>query len=98
MIFLSNPSALTIDGTVLDPTVTAVPLGAGWNMVSFLRFIQLDVQTAAEGVSANLVLIKDGDGQVYWPEFDINSIGNMLPGKGYQVYMGGADNLYYLQN
>ena len=33
----------------------------------------------------NLVILKDEVGSVYWPQFALNSIGNMCPGKGYQI-------------
>ena len=29
--------------------------------------------------------MKDENGNVYWPEFSLNNIGNMEPGEGYQV-------------
>ena len=35
--------------------------------------------------SANLIIMKDQSGNVYWPQFGLNSIGNMCPGKGYQI-------------
>jgi len=35
----------------------------------------------------NLTILKDEEGNVYWPMFLLNSIGDMCPGKGYQVKM-----------
>ena len=35
----------------------------------------------------NLEIIKDEEGDVYWPMFGLNSIGDMCPGQGYQVKM-----------
>ena len=34
-----------------------------------------------------LTILKDENGSVYWPMFGLNSIGEMFPGKGYQVKM-----------
>ena len=33
----------------------------------------------------NVIILKDEEGNVYWPEFEINSIGNMCPGEGYRI-------------
>ena len=30
-------------------------------------------------------ILKNSVGDVYWPEFGLNSIGNMSPGEGYQI-------------
>ena len=36
-------------------------------------------------VEDNLIIIKDEDGNVYWPEYNLNSIGDLLPGEGYRI-------------
>ena len=36
--------------------------------------------------------MKDASGNVYWPAFDLNSLGDMCPGQGYQVKMN-ADSM-----
>ena len=38
-------------------------------------------------VSADLVLVKNGAGQVYWPAYGINQIGAWNQDDGYQVYI-----------
>ncbi|MEA3446476.1 MAG: T9SS type A sorting domain-containing protein, partial [Bacteroidota bacterium] len=47
---------------------------------------------------ADLTILKDGAGQVYWPGFNLNMIGNMLPGGGYQAKLTVASTLTYLAN
>jgi hypothetical protein len=44
-----------------------------------------------------LVLVKNGSGQIYWPDtnFNLNSIITMNPGEGYQIYMNAAGTLTY---
>ena len=46
-------------------------------------------------VEDNLIIIKDEDGNVYWPEYNLNSIGDMLPGEGYRVKILNPSNLIY---
>ena len=36
-------------------------------------------------VVSQLTILKDEDGDVYWPLVNINTIGNMNPGEGYQI-------------
>ena len=33
----------------------------------------------------DLIIVKNETGNVYWPLFNINSIGNLTNGKGYQI-------------
>ena len=42
-----------------------------------------------------LIILKDQFGNVYWPEFELNSIGNMCPGSGYQIKLAAAANFSY---
>jgi hypothetical protein len=42
-----------------------------------------------------LLIIKDENGNVFWPLFDLNSIGNMDPGEGYQTKMENTEVFSY---
>jgi len=44
-----------------------------------------DIVQFFEPYADGVVIIKDEDGNVYWPEYELNSIGNMSPGEGYQI-------------
>ena len=33
--------------------------------------------------------MKDELGNVYWPTYNLNNIGNMQPGEGYQIKLAG---------
>ena len=55
-----------------------------------MGYLHLDCNNAADMMSPvveNLTILKDENGSVYWPLFGLNSIGDMCPGKGYQVKM-----------
>lgn len=68
---------------------------AGWNMMSWVLPFERSVAEAfntlavelgkSNAFDAGLQLIKNNAGQVYWPEYAFNSIGNFIPGQGYQV-------------
>jgi hypothetical protein len=69
----------------------------GWNMVSYLPQDSMPIANAMTSIATQLVLVKNGAGQIYWPDtnYNLNSIGNMQVGSGYQVYMSVAASLVY---
>ena len=97
-IYLNAASVLTIAGTQVRPENTPISLISGWNMISYLRNSPLSVETALSGVANTLVLAKNGLGNLYVPAYGVNTIGNMMPGIGYYVYMSAADDLIYPAN
>ncbi|MCX6256626.1 MAG: hypothetical protein NTW49_01790 [Bacteroidia bacterium] len=50
------------------------------------------------GISGSIVIVKDGGGNVYWPQYGVNQIINMLPGKGYQINLSQQQILTYPAN
>jgi len=43
----------------------------------------------------NIIIMKDELGNVYWPTFALNNIGNMQPGEGYQIKLAGPYTFSY---
>ena len=43
----------------------------------------------------DIIIIKDENGNVYWPEYELNSIGNMCPGNGYRIKTNESVNFSY---
>lgn len=76
-----------------------IPLPQGWNMISsFVAPRDSTLDSLYEKIRPNMVLTKNGLGQVYWPAFNINTIGNWSFRHGYQVYMQLADTLVVTGN
>jgi hypothetical protein len=92
--YLSRSSGLTVEGIPVDAS-TAIGLSAGWNMIGFLPDTPIPVETALAGITALLVIAKNGSGDTYLPQYGINTIGSMEPGQGYQVYLSAAATLVY---
>ena len=40
-------------------------------------------------------IVKDSEGNALWPLFNLNSIGDLQPGKGYQIKMLNTINFQY---
>ena len=79
------------------PEDNPIALGAGWNMVGYLRNVPADAAAVFADINAtnNLVIAKDYSGNAYLPQFSYNGIGDMHPGQGYQLKTVEADVLQY---
>jgi hypothetical protein len=65
-----------------------IPLSAGWNMISsYIRPGEAALETLFRDIEHNVVLVKNGDGRVYWPSLRINQIGDWNARHGYLIYM-----------
>ena len=66
-------------------------------MVSYLRDSPMDLETALAGIVGDIIIVKDEVGNVYLPSV-LNGIGNLQPGKGYQIKMAAPATLTYPPN
>lgn len=98
LIKMGNQATLNVYGDLLIPQNTAISLNTGWNIIGYLRTSPMAIESVFSAISSNVVIVKSGNGSIYWPQFNVNSIGDMQPGQGYQVKMLNAGNLIYLAN
>jgi hypothetical protein len=90
----SASSSLTLGCTPANSS-TPILLNAGWNTVSYLRAAPLDISLALSSLGSNLLLVKNNNGQTYIPAQNVNTIGNMQPGEGYQIKLASSGTLVY---
>lgn len=79
-------SAQTLDivGTAVVPENIPLIIQQGWSIIGYLRQSPADIQALFSSVS-EVIIMKNGNGSVYWPLWGLNAIGNMMPGEGYQM-------------
>jgi hypothetical protein len=66
-------------------------LNPGWNTLSAVVDPQdSDLETIFTPILDDVVLVKDGDGNTFWPQLDVNGIPEWNVEAGYQVYMDNA--------
>ena len=94
-IKVNNADELLVSGT-LSSNDTPITL-SNWSILGYLHResantadmmapLTGDFNPSTNGYpNSELIIMKDEEGLVYWPEYNLNSIGDMLPGKGYQV-------------
>ena len=95
MVYMSTPGVLTLTGWVVTPELTPLTLSEGWTLIPYYLQHPTDPATALATVDDALVLAKDQFGNVYYPEFGINTIGAMVPGQGYKIYLSQDATLLY---
>ena len=95
---VSVNSTLSIYGTQLQPELTPIQLTAGWNIISYLRVDPADITLVMSDIVENIIIVKDGLGNVYFPEWNYSNIDAMSPGEGYQIKLSSADILQYRSN
>ena len=89
-----------ICGERLNPEEHPINLSIGWNMIGYLRQEPADITAVLADLTQtnNLIIAKDYMGNAYLPEWNFNGVGDMLPGKGYQLKVVDNDVIYFLSN
>lgn len=82
---INSQTQLYVQGSFVNEQM--VDLSQGWNMIGVLSSVPQNIDLVLAESMPDVVIIKDGLGNAYLPEWNFNGIGMMLPGKGYQVKM-----------
>ncbi len=100
-IFMSSADTLKIKGISLVPENETISMTLGWQMVGYLKNSNNNVINSLATLTAtnSLLICKNSIGQVYIPQYNVNSIGDMIVGQGYNMYITNPPgNLTYPAN
>jgi hypothetical protein len=97
-IFMMNGADLVIKGEKLDPEDNTIYLNQQWNMISYIRDSEMDINTALESIIDDILIVRDVSGNIFMPELDINSIDDMIPTQAYDIYLNEDTELTYPEN
>lgn len=99
-IYATQNTELIILGDFVIPQDITYSFNSGWSLISYIRKTPMNAVTAfAPLVNQNkLVLVKNGSGKTYIPQFGINTIGNLVPGQAYQIYLNAGATFTYPAN
>jgi alkaline phosphatase len=75
------------EGQRIIPESTIFNLNEGWNFIPYIRNSSMNPSVAFNNIMDHVWLIKDNNGGIYMPEYDINTLGELQPGRSYKVYM-----------
>ena len=98
MVYMLADAELQVTGEKIDPVATPIYLQSGWRLSSYLRDNPIAAQTGFASIHNQLIVAKSGSGEVYIPQFNINTIGDLLPGEGYNLYVSANAELVYPSN
>lgn len=93
-IKVSEDVNLSVTGTRTDNH--ALQMQAQWNLIPVLSECDADVAQLFDGTDLTIVKEVAGTG-VYWPEFGINTLQVVQPGKAYFVLMNGTGVVTFLE-
>ncbi|MEA3445346.1 MAG: CARDB domain-containing protein [Bacteroidota bacterium] len=96
--YMSVIDSIELVGTQLQPELTPFTIPLGWSIMAYLRTMPASIVTMLSGVVLNVELVKNGNGDVYWPLFNYNGIGNMVAGGGYQILTNSSFSFTYPAN
>ncbi len=97
-IKLLSAQVLPVTGTSVPPESTPVVIDQGWGFLGYLRKYPALIETMLSPIISEVIIVKNGAGQIYWPQFGINTIGDMIPGEGYPIKMNSQQSLTYPAN
>jgi len=96
-IKMNHDTILNISGSIVSSEYN-IALNSGWSILGYVPLICNNTVDMMTSLVNQMVIMKDEDGAVYWPEFGLNSIGNMCPGKGYQIKLNNSTIFNYPAN
>ena len=77
---------LTVSGMTIDPANWSITLQPNqFNSMAFLHSGQMDAEAALADIADVIDIVQDDAGNAWIPELSV-LMGNMVPGKGYQVF------------
>ena len=86
-IKMNVDDTLQVRGAVANPLNYQLILPDGWSYLGYLLSQNEDPSVILESIEDDIVLIKDAVGNIYFPEYNVNTMGDMIPGQGYQIRM-----------
>ena len=72
-------------------------LNEGWNTVGYNLLYETNAPNALSSILDDIILVKSNEGLIYWPQFNFNGIGVLIPGQGYQIRMEQEVDGFYFE-
>ncbi|MCF8374098.1 MAG: T9SS type A sorting domain-containing protein [Bacteroidales bacterium] len=88
------PNGLSGLASLTAGEIQTIPLPVGWFIFStYIDAFNSSLDSICADILPNLIIVKNGNGQVFWPAFNVNIIGNLTICEGYQTKMSAMDTL-----
>ncbi len=83
---MANDEVLIIEGDLI-PSDFSQTIPSGWSIMGYLHTTCNNATAMMSPLINQLIILKDEGGLVFWPTFNLNTLGDMCPDKGYQIKM-----------
>jgi len=97
-VYMYNANNLIIKGDKIEPDSFTLFLNEQWNILPYLRDDELNISIALDDINDQILIVRDISGNIYFPQLSINTIGNMIPTKAYDIYVTDNVELVYPEN
>ena len=97
-ILMDQEALWTMTGRKSLPNESLLSMDQGWHIMPYLRENPAPIEALLEPIQDQIIIVKDAQGHVYWPDWGINSLGDMEPGKAYQIKLNTSLNFNYPAN
>jgi hypothetical protein len=97
-INMIQQATLYLEGEQVNPADVPINLPTGWSMFGYPRNTPANALTMISPFATQVNIMKNQDGLLVWPLYSFNSIGNMVPGQGYQIQMISPVTFYFPAN
>ena len=69
----------------------------GWNTIGYNVLYETNASNAFSSIIDEMIILKSNDGNIFWPLYNFNSIGVVVPGQGYQIRMDQTVDEFYFE-
>ena len=105
-VYIANMLSQTIsivgfddfDSQIEDCYNFNVNLNEGWSMIGYGCEYNVDAEIAFSPIVENIVIVKDGYGNAYLPQWEFNGLGSLNRGYGYQIKISDSIDNYNICN
>lgn len=89
LLITDSNSCSSSDTLIVNYTESqTINLPQGWSIIStYIDPVDPDVIAVMSNLNPNLIIAKNEAGLIYWPLYNLNTIGSMVIGDGYQIKM-----------
>jgi len=92
---LKTACDLRITGQYVQPDEITYDLAMGWNLISFIAPDGMSPANAFSQIVGDIIIVKNGAGEVYWPSYGIDQINALHIGEGYKIKLSSAVTFSY---
>ncbi|MBZ0264839.1 T9SS type A sorting domain-containing protein, partial [bacterium] len=96
-IFANETTSLEIYGQLIDPETLYTTSGGTWSWIGypFNHPQSIEISFATINYDDDIQIVLTDDGRIWVPSLGINTVGNQLPGEGYQIFTLSNENFIY---